>query len=68
MSDVTYTNQSPTSNPKNGTKKHDDPARIDIVAQGASGKRAEDGLGGQDVDGVWGSLDADGPNYRNLGW
>jgi hypothetical protein len=23
---------------------------------------------GKDVDGVWGQLNDDGPNYRNLGW
>jgi len=23
---------------------------------------------GKDVDGVWGELNEDGPNYRNLGW
>jgi hypothetical protein len=57
----------PDKKPNNGTVSDIDPSRAEMGDSDIDPK-ARDRDEGVTIDAVWGRIDANGPNYRNLGW
>ena len=60
--DKTSTVESTESRAISPVKKEDPENALSTVVKPSEGKE------NQIVDAVWGTIDEDGPNYRNLGW